>query len=153
MFSLNTKAIAPAAMEQSPKPKIPNGPGDINDKSNALPKNGDIPSVSSNSAGIQAPGSLNDQNGGSTQTFTTSNKDEAEESKIVVDDPFHNERRRILFNAINELQSEGLHGHLDIPQASRFSSSNQGDAPLNLSLARSGRRAICWKVIFVKEPD
>jgi hypothetical protein len=153
MLSSKATAIAPTAMEQTPKPKVPNVSGDTNNKSNDPPKNGDIPSVSSNSAGVQAPGSLNDQNGGSAQTFTSNSEEEAEGRKTVVDDPFYNERKCILFNAINELQSEGLRGHLDIPQASRIFSSNEGDAPLNFSLARRGGGAICWKVVFVKKLD
>ncbi|KAM0234334.1 hypothetical protein ACHAP5_010148 [Fusarium lateritium] len=117
--------MAPFAMEHDPQPKTVKGSGDMNNKSNAPSENGDIPSASSESSAIQDLGSMNKQNGGSVQTLTSSNKDEAYDSKIVTDDPFDNNRRRILFNAINELQSRGSQAYLDIPQASRFSSSNQ----------------------------
>jgi hypothetical protein len=147
MFSLKNGAIASTAMEQNPKPKVPNGSSD------APPNIGDIPSASNGSVENQALGPLNPQNGGSAQTSTGNNKTEVEESNIIVDDPFDNARRRILFNAINQLQVGGSQEKLDIPQASQFPSSNQGNALLTLSLAHSGGRAVCWKVIFVEKLD
>ncbi|WZH47199.1 RBTMx2-like protein [Fusarium acuminatum] len=91
-------------MERNPKPKVPNGSTDKNGKNVAPPNIGDVPSSSNGYAENQASGSLNTQNGDSAQTSIGNNKDEAGDSKIVVEDPFDNERRQILFNAINQLQ-------------------------------------------------
>lgn len=153
MFSLKNGAIASTAMEQNPKPKVPNGSTDKNDKNGTPLENGNIPSASSDSVGNQALGALNTQNGGSAQTSTANNKPEVEHSNVIVDDPFDNARRRILFDAINKLQVGGSQENLDIPQASQFPSSNQGNALLTLSLAHSGGRAVCWKVIFIEKLD
>lgn len=104
-------------MEQNPKPKVPNGSTDKNVKTVAAPNIGDVPSLSNGSVENQASGSLSTQNGGSAQTSMANNKDEAGDSKIVVEDPFDNERRQILFNAINQLQVCNFHANLDIPEA------------------------------------
>jgi hypothetical protein len=117
MFSLKNGATASIAMERNPKPKVPNGSTDKNGKNVAPPNIGDVPSSSNGYAENQASGSLNTQNGDSAQTSIGNNKDEAGDSKIVVEDPFDNERRQILFNAINQLQVRKFHANLDIPQA------------------------------------
>lgn len=154
MFPLKNGAIASTTMEQNPKPKVPNGSTDKNDQNGTPLENGNIPSASSdNSVGNQALGALNTQNGGSAQTSTVNNKPEVKHRNVIVDDPFDNARRRILFDAINKLQVGVSQANLDIPQASQFISSNQSNALLTLSLAHSGGRAVCWKVIFVEKLD
>ncbi|WJG35965.1 uncharacterized protein FOBCDRAFT_204837 [Fusarium oxysporum Fo47] len=54
------------------------------------------------------------ENRRSTSSTTSGDKDD--DSPTVVDDPFDNEKRQILFDAIDRLQAWGSHEYLDIPQ-------------------------------------
>ncbi|KAF4944695.1 hypothetical protein FGADI_12517 [Fusarium gaditjirri] len=50
------------------------------------------------------------------QSSSTTSGDKNGNSPIVVDDPFDNKRRQILFDAIDRLQARGSHAYLSIPQ-------------------------------------
>ncbi|KAF5657230.1 RBTMx2-like protein, partial [Fusarium heterosporum] len=121
-------------MEQNSKSKSLQGLVDIMNKNNGRSKDGGDISLSIDSPTTHDRGSCNDQHGVSTQHLTKDNKLEATDNKLVTDDPFHNERRRILFDAINKLQFLGSHDYLEIPQASLVGEQSAGKSSLLKSL-------------------
>ncbi|KAF5001239.1 hypothetical protein FGRMN_1182 [Fusarium graminum] len=127
-------AVAPSTMEQSSQPKLLKGLGGLGNKRDGSLEDGDDFPLSIGSTATRDRGSYNDQHEGSTQHPTRNNQPEANDSKIVEDDPFDNPRRRILFDAINKLQFLGSHGYLGIPQLVVVGEQSAGKSSLLKSL-------------------
>ncbi|KAF4498234.1 RBTMx2 [Fusarium agapanthi] len=73
-------------------------------------------STSADSSGSQ-DASLSEGTADATPpSSSTTNGDKPGNSRMVVDDPFDNKKRQILFNAIDRLQACGSHKYLAIPQ-------------------------------------
>ncbi|KAH7259113.1 P-loop containing nucleoside triphosphate hydrolase protein [Fusarium redolens] len=88
----------------------------VNSDMNRRTKQGDSASTSSESADLQDPSSTEGMASVTPQGSSTTSGDTDSDSPIVVDDPFDNEKRQHLFDAINRLQAWGSHKYLDIPQ-------------------------------------
>ncbi|KAH7202396.1 hypothetical protein DER44DRAFT_670748 [Fusarium oxysporum] len=73
-------------------------------------------STSADSPGSQDPSPSEGMASVTPQSSSTTSGDKDGDSPIVVDDPFDNEERQILFDAIDRLQAWGSHEYLDIPQ-------------------------------------
>nr|RBQ86018.1 hypothetical protein FVER53263_20823 [Fusarium verticillioides] len=77
---------------------------------------GDTASKSSDSFGSQDTSPSRGTANATPRSSSTTNGDKSGDSRMVVDDPFDNEKRQILFNAIDRLQACGSHKYLAIPQ-------------------------------------
>ncbi|KAF4416235.1 RBTMx2 [Fusarium acutatum] len=77
---------------------------------------GDRGSTSSDSSGSQDASPSEGTANATPRSSSTTNGDKPGDSQMVVDDPFDNEKRQILFNAIDRLQACGSHKYLAIPQ-------------------------------------
>ncbi|KAI3580810.1 hypothetical protein IWW34DRAFT_616781 [Fusarium oxysporum f. sp. albedinis] len=73
-------------------------------------------STSADSSGSQDPSPSEGMASVTPQSSSTTSGDKDGDSPTVVDDPFDNEKRQILFDAIDRLQAWGSHEYLDIPQ-------------------------------------
>lgn len=73
-------------------------------------------STSADSPGSQDPCPSEGMASVTPQSSSTTSGDKDGDSPTVVDDPFDNEKRQILFDAIDRLQAWGSHEYLDIPQ-------------------------------------
>ncbi|KAJ4022687.1 hypothetical protein NW766_001734 [Fusarium irregulare] len=79
-------------------------------------RQGDSGSTSADSSGLQDASPSQGTANGTPRSSSTTDGDKPAESPMVVDDPFDNEKRQILFNAIDRLQACGSHKYLAIPQ-------------------------------------
>ncbi|EGU78672.1 hypothetical protein FOXB_10818, partial [Fusarium oxysporum f. sp. conglutinans Fo5176] len=73
-------------------------------------------STSADSPGSQDPSPSEGMASVTPQSSSTTSGDKDGDSPTVVDDPFDNKKRQILFDAIDRLQAWGSHEYLDIPQ-------------------------------------
>ncbi|KAM0550571.1 hypothetical protein ACHAPJ_008829 [Fusarium lateritium] len=69
-----------------------------------------------------------------TQCLSSRGVDENTNSQVIIDDPFDNKKRRILFDAINKLQAWRSHKYLDIPQLVVVGEESAGKSSLLKSL-------------------
>ncbi|KAF5633382.1 RBTMx2 [Fusarium tjaetaba] len=76
----------------------------------------DSGSVSSDSSGSQDASPSEGTANATPRSSSTTDGAKPGDSRMVVDDPFDNEKRQILFNAIDRLQACGSHKYLAIPQ-------------------------------------
>ncbi|KAF5622296.1 RBTMx2 [Fusarium sp. NRRL 52700] len=77
---------------------------------------GDSGSTSAESSGSQNPSPSEGTANATPRSSSTADGDKPGASRMVVDDPFDNEKRQILFNAIDRLQACGSLKYLAIPQ-------------------------------------
>ncbi|KAI1063424.1 hypothetical protein LB506_012803 [Fusarium annulatum] len=77
---------------------------------------GDSGSTSADSSGSQDASPSEGTANATPRSSSTTSGDKPADSRMIVDDPFDNEKRQILFNAIDRLQACGSHKYLAIPQ-------------------------------------
>ncbi|CCT71827.1 related to RBTMx2 protein [Fusarium fujikuroi] len=77
---------------------------------------GDRGSTSADSSGSQDASPSEGTANTTPRSSSTTSGDKPADSRMIVDDPFDNEKRQILFNAIDRLQACGSHKYLAIPQ-------------------------------------
>ncbi|KAF5557996.1 RBTMx2 [Fusarium napiforme] len=77
---------------------------------------GDSGSASADSSGSRDASPSEGTANATPRSSSTTNGDKPGDPRMVVDDPFDNEKRQILFNAIDRLQACGSHKYLAIPQ-------------------------------------
>ncbi|KAF5231066.1 hypothetical protein FANTH_13546 [Fusarium anthophilum] len=77
---------------------------------------GDSGSTSADSSGSQDTSPSEETASITPRSSSTTRGDKPGDSRMVVDDPFDNQKRQILFNAIDRLQACGSHKYLAIPQ-------------------------------------
>ncbi|KAF5711608.1 RBTMx2 [Fusarium mundagurra] len=86
------------------------------DYDNRRTQQGDSGSTFSDSSGSQGASPSEGTANATPRSSSTTNGVKPGDSPMVVDDPFDNEKRQILFNAIDRLQACGSHKYLAIPQ-------------------------------------
>lgn len=77
---------------------------------------GDSGSASADSSGSRDASPSEGTANATPRSLSTTSGDKPGDSRMVVDDPFDNKKRQILFNAIDRLQACGSHKYLAIPQ-------------------------------------
>jgi hypothetical protein len=94
-------------------------------------------STSADSSGSQDPSPSEGMASVTPQSSSTTSGDKDGDSPIFVDDPFDNEKRQILFDAIDRLQARGSHADLEIPQVFLHSHATLANSKLRIPSSSS----------------